>query len=325
MAIALASALLKVNGSAGEVLSISDGAVSSTIDLATAATGRTVLQSQSSDKKAFLLNTVEITATDEDDVTITKTMFLASELHKQIFCSTEIANKSVVVDGFTTWGEYFPSGDQLFKVRVWMPNLYTSGGWIRKDLSALQLEDLFENIRFGASIVYVDSSTSKTLYIDLGGFGERSWNVSTGTLAQVAHASSVSPQTTCGTSTRKYAEREINFDLSNRLLDSFGLTIANVDASSTMTVTLFAYVGATIASPTPTAPSYGVLSTLAGYTYAVPRSRISGESTLEIAASNADTTYNGETYVDNGDVGWVGNYASGGTTDTSISIIIGQR
>lgn len=326
MAGALVSAKLKVNNSNGEVLTVDPaGTIASTINLAVVADGRGVLQSQSSDKKAFLLNTVTLEATDADGAVASKTMYIASELHKQVFCSTDIGQTGTMVSETTTMQDFFSTGSNKFRIRVWMPYYNNAGSWLMRTLDSDALDDLFENIRFCAKLDYVDESTAKVKYVDLGIIdGEKEW-VTSGSGSPSAHVSAVTPQTSVSSGARAYAEKDIDFSLSARVFSLFGLSLGDVDGGSQMKITLLGYVGAPIATPTATMPpGASVVSTIAatGAIYCNTQNRVTGENLLSMSVANADTIYNGETYVGSGDLGWVSNYNTSGTTDTSITINI---
>ena len=326
MAGALISATYKLNAvTPATSLTVTDGAVSQGIDLVT--THSANFPHISLDKKAILLSRILISAIDEDSAEKTKALYFGRDLHKLMHCATT-QSTGTLVDDKTTIGDFFGIQKDL-EIGFWMPMQHNGTSFAPVSLSATQLNDLFElnkDFRVGLKLDYVDS-TAKTLYVDVPTDElDRTWRIASADTPRKARSTNGLVPASITTASDKYVSVAImDGTIRNRyVLTLFGLSLGNVDASSSMTLTPFLYVGADkLSAPTAIAPSsIGYLNDTANpeTNWDATCNRVSGNSEVTITTS-VDDTYNTEVLTEN-DYGWVGNYNSGSTTDTTINVAI---
>lgn len=330
MAGALVSATYKINAGTPVTLPVEDGAVSKPIDMV--ATHSSIFPHCSTDRKTILLSRFHISTADEEGAAKTKTIYLARDIHKMLHCNNTVQAVYSELDAGTTLAQFFNASKPI-SFGFWMPNRHDgSSAFVATYLSGNQLDDLIRigtDLKVGLRMKYSDGGMPNTRYIDVSdSAADTKWNITLGATPRVAHynedglvPSSVSP------ANARYVSADlISLEyMASKVLDRFGLTISDIDASTNIEIAPFAYVGPTINAFSTSAPSsYGLLSSIgaAGATYwEYTQERVSGESDVNIAMS-VDSPYNTEVF-DGDDYGWLGNFDSGVTTDTTINVQIG--
>jgi len=322
MAGALTSATWKLNNGAPTALTVTDGAVSESVDLNIAG-----CIASSSEKKTMLINKVLFSGVDEDGVGKEEAVFIARDFHKQLFSGTIMSATGVQVDTSTTL-QTFMGTSGVPEIGFWMPAVHNGTSWVAGGFTANQLNDLGQiggTIRIGAKLTYVVSTTTKYKYVDLPTTAT-SWVIA-GAVTPVgnikAHPATPATTATVTNVARAYVSCSPIDSFTDKVFTLFGLSFGDVDPGSTMKIQLFAYVGASIASPTASEPSgIGLIADVNSATYwEKSQSRVSGTSLVNIGLSSTNA-YNSETFASEG-LGWVSNFDTGGTTDTSITVTMG--
>lgn len=330
MAGALVSATYTINAEAPKTLIVSEGAVELPIDMV--ATHSSIFPHCSTDRKTILLSRFHISTADEEGAVKTKTIWLARDIHKMMHCNNPIQARDIQLDANTTLAQFFNAAKPI-SFGFWMPNRHDGlSAFVATDLSGTQLDDLISigiDLKVGLRMRYTDGGMPQTRYIDVPDSSAHAmWLVPIWGSARVAHyneeglvPSSVSP------ANARYVSAElISLEyMASKVLDRFGLTISDIDASTNIEIAPFVYVGPTISGFSGSAPaSYGLLSSIddAGATYwKYTQERVAGESDANITMS-VDSPYNKEVF-DGDDYGWLGNFDSGVATDTTINVQIG--
>lgn len=331
MAGALVSATYKINAETPVTLPVSDGAVSKPIDMV--ATHSSIFPHCSTDRKTILLSRFHISTIDEDGAVKTKSIWLARDIHKMMHCDNTVQARDFDIDADTTLAQFFGDASKPIRFGFWMPMRHDGlSAFVDTDLSGTQLDDLIcigKDLKVGLRMKYTDRGLPNAKYIDVSdSAANTSWSVPIWGSARVAHYNEegLVPSTVSPANARYVSAELISLEyMKSRVLDRFGLTISDIDASSPIEIAPFAYVGPTISGFSSSAPaSYGLLSSIgdAGATYwRYTQRRVSGESDVNIAMS-VNNPHNTEVF-DGDDYGWLGNFDSGDATDTTINIQIG--
>ena len=317
MAGRLISATYKLNERNPVALTVTDYAVDQTIDFS----GQ--LKSGTQDRAAFLLNRIAIKSIDEEGAESSdRVTYLAYSLHKQLFATPTPGATGIQVDNTTTINNMFGQNSPI-EIKAWMPYESNGSAWVARELNAAQVEDLMENIHFGLMLEYVDNGTGKVKFAPI--LHPSTYVVSTSTSARSQLEYAVGSTVSITTANAKSFSGALRFDGANGLLATFGMTVSDIDANTQITLSLISYCGAEMASHTTATPNNWSYiykdGTTNGAKYQKTNPRIGSVNNIYVSVFNADATYNNEIY-DADDIGWVAEYDSNGTLDTSISIMM---
>ena len=328
MAGKLASATLQLNNLTPVTnLTVTDFAVSQKIDFTDVAYSASFPHCDNT-RKAILLSKVLVTAVNEEGVSKSMHSYIGRDIHKMLHCNTRQSDTSLLVDASTKLDVFFGVTSPVI-AGFWMPMQHNGTSFTQSYLSAEELNDLFlpgVDFHIGLKLSYT-KTTPKTLYAPCSAIDGASWIVDTTKSARVAHSlSSGLVKVSVSTDNDYYCSFvaiSTDFMRDTSVLGLFGLTASDIDPSTQVTITPFAYVGAEMSGYTQDAPtSLGYFHSLSsiGVFWDRTNSTPAGTNNLILGMSISDT-YNSETLT-NGDYGWLGEYASGDNTDTSINISI---
>lgn len=280
-----------------------------------------------STKKAAILNKVDIAITESSEGINTKTIYLAKDIHKMMMCQTAIGSSLDSLDDRTTIAQMLVAASGSIQLSCFMPYQNTAAGsYSSSNLSALNMNKvckLYGDIKVGLKLTYIDG-TEKTKYAPVDSIdGEPiDWSLSTATATRIASANTISDTvsvTPDASAKYFYVDDFLSGCKGTALITLFGLTMSNIDPSSTITLTPFLYIGPDISLGTTPPASIAYITNSSGATLTFSSKRVDATAVSTLSITNADATNNnGLSTTDN--YGWVGEYDSGVTTDTSIVV-----
>lgn len=309
-----------------------------------------------------IINQIRFEFLDSNEIVIdSRTIYMARDLQYQLYTNLppdSVDGPDILIPH--SWSEVF-SGSS-FNIGYYTPfrfNIYFDKDYSPRSelvsatlLEKATLDDLFDNLRIGYSLSYIDVETDQEVvkYIDRGKInsGEsiyRSWkydhdfwnpiygrppicSINADYLTRTYNLSKSEYETymtQCDYNAPYYLSLTpislTSGSSINYITDSFGVPYSRIKNNTKITIIPIIYIG-TITNYNPPSNGFFYFTNMLGEP--ARRSFIKREEIIaSVKISNTDITYNPEVLKDNG-IGWVGNYnpESQVTADTSIDITV---
>lgn len=289
-----------------------------------------------------LLNEITVQVVDSNAVTNTKEVYVAREIHKQMFCTQTLLTQTKTLNMTSTLRNYLGVTNGEIDVSIWSPfKKIGAAAWADGALTTGQMDLLCKirgGINVGLRIDYIHNTTLTTKYIDAGGNAAAiSWTLPGGTATSVRKVMCSEVQTLIGST---YTQAVTVTDgrvfvapsiipasvLDAKVVSLFNIAWVDFASGSDFTITPFLYTGTKIGvatTATTTQPqSYSPISIDATSYLKKVNKRADGNALSTIAITNTDSTINPGLTVGTDIYGWVGDYQAGtGTTNTADSSI----
>ena len=240
----------------------------------------------------------------------------------------------------STLRNYLGLANGAIDVSMWSPfKKVGAAAWAESALTLTQMNLLCKirgNINVGLQIDYMNGVTPTTKYIDAGGTADSiDWTLPAGSTTSTRRVMCSDVQTLIDSSYtqsvtvtdgRVFVAPSIIPDsvLDTMVISLFNIPWVNFASASNFTITPFLYTGPKIGvgtGATTTKPtSYSPISIDSTSYLKKVSTRADGNALSTIAITNTDNSINPGLSVDTDVYGWVGNYNSSSTDDTSITI-----
>ena len=287
-----------------------------------------------------LLNEISVQVVDSNQVANTKEVYVAREIHKQMFCTQTLLTITKTLNMTSTLRNYLGLANGAIDVSMWSPfKKVGAAAWDESALTLTQMNLLCKirgNINVGLQIDYMNGVTPTTKYIDAGGTADSiDWTLPAGSTTSTRRVMCSDVQTLIDSSyTQSVTVKDGRVFVApsiipDSVLDTMVISLFNIPwlsfaSASNFTITPFLYTGSKIgvgAGATTTKPtSYSPISIDSTSYLKKVSTRADGNALSTIAITNTDNSINPGLSVDTDVYGWVGNYNSSSTDDTSITI-----
>ena len=289
----------------------------------------------STDQLHILLNSLTVTAIDEESVAKEFRVLLAREFHKMFMLSSVRPTGSIAggVTEATTLGQFLvPTGWSGMSPDFGFFQPFYYDGTIWNCLDIVDPDVYQEIMAFGSDFFiglhmqYTDTTTVKHKYIDLTPSEPPEWTVAAAATAvkKICVNDIAAPKTVTilNTTARKFVSQKMFYDglLNMNVLDLFNLDISDIDAGTSIILEPFVYLAPQIASISTSQPTgYALLTNPDGIGesyYSMTQTRASSANTLILGISSIDENYTSDDY------GFISDSNNAATTDTTVNLTI---